>query len=140
MKQQKRIKGLLSPVVTPFKADLSPDPQRFIAQCRWLLTQNCGLAVFGTKGCGELLTPNLDFHFTPTPTGPPTGRHAALAPEIIESRGHNTLAAELEAFAAAIEGGPAYPIPPDEILHGVAVFEAIVASAARHQPVKVARD
>ncbi len=44
-----RIKGVLSPVVTPFKTDLSPDPQRFTAHCRWLLSQNCGLAVFGTN-------------------------------------------------------------------------------------------
>ncbi len=41
--------GVLSPVVTPFKADLSPDADRLIAQCRWLLSQNCGLAVFGTN-------------------------------------------------------------------------------------------
>jgi 4-hydroxy-tetrahydrodipicolinate synthase len=44
-----RIRGVLAPVVTPFKADLSPDPQRFIAHCKWLLSQNCGLAVFGTN-------------------------------------------------------------------------------------------
>ena len=44
-----RIRGVLAPVVTPFKADLSPDRQRFIAHCRWLLSQNCGLAVFGTN-------------------------------------------------------------------------------------------
>jgi 4-hydroxy-tetrahydrodipicolinate synthase len=44
-----RITGVLSPVVTPFKADLSPDPERFVRQCRWLLTQNVGLAVFGTN-------------------------------------------------------------------------------------------
>ena len=31
----------------------------------------------------------------------------------------------------------AYPITADEILHGVAAFEAIVRSAALHQPVKV---
>src|SRR5437763_14208653 len=43
-----RICGVLAPVVTPFKADMSPDPQRLIAHCRWLLSQNCGLAVFGT--------------------------------------------------------------------------------------------
>jgi 4-hydroxy-tetrahydrodipicolinate synthase len=36
-------------VVTPFTRDLSPDPERFIAHCRWLLGQNCGLAVFGTN-------------------------------------------------------------------------------------------
>jgi 4-hydroxy-tetrahydrodipicolinate synthase len=44
-----RIRGVLAPVVTPFKVDLSPDPQRFIAHCKWLLSQNCGLAVFGTN-------------------------------------------------------------------------------------------
>ena len=43
-----RIRGVLAPVVTPFKADLSPDRERFIAHCKWLLSQNCGLAVFGT--------------------------------------------------------------------------------------------
>jgi 4-hydroxy-tetrahydrodipicolinate synthase len=43
-----RIRGVLAPVVTPFRADLSPDGQRFIAHCKWLLSQNCGLAVFGT--------------------------------------------------------------------------------------------
>src|SRR5690349_18148342 len=45
----KRLSGVLSPVVTPFKADLSPDADRFIRQCRWLLSQNVGLAVFGTN-------------------------------------------------------------------------------------------
>ena len=43
-----RIRGVLAPVLTPFKADLSPDRERFIAHCKWLLSQNCGLAVFGT--------------------------------------------------------------------------------------------
>ena len=44
-----RIKGVLSPVVTPFKRDLSPDVGRFIAHCKWLVSQDCGLAVFGTN-------------------------------------------------------------------------------------------
>jgi 4-hydroxy-tetrahydrodipicolinate synthase len=44
----KRIRGVLAPVVTPFRADLSPDRQRFITHCKWLLSQNCGLAPFGT--------------------------------------------------------------------------------------------
>src|SRR5207248_1346906 len=47
MSQQ--IRGVLAPVVTPFKSDLPPDSQRFIAHCKWLLSQNCGLAVFGTN-------------------------------------------------------------------------------------------
>ncbi len=44
-----RLSGVLSPVVTPFKADLSPDAQRLTRQCQWLLSQNVGLAVFGTN-------------------------------------------------------------------------------------------
>ena len=44
-----RIRGLLSPVVTPFKADLGVDAGRLIRHCRWLVSQNCGLAVFGTN-------------------------------------------------------------------------------------------
>ena len=43
-----RIRGALAPVATPFKADLSPDRDRFIKHCQWLLSQNCGLAPFGT--------------------------------------------------------------------------------------------
>src|SRR5258707_15812653 len=44
-----RLRGVLAPVVTPFKTDLAPDSQRFIAHCKWLLSKNCGLAVFGTN-------------------------------------------------------------------------------------------
>jgi 4-hydroxy-tetrahydrodipicolinate synthase len=49
MQQPPRLRGVLAPVVTPFTRDLSPDPERFIVHCRWLLGQNCGLAVFGTN-------------------------------------------------------------------------------------------
>ena len=45
----KRLAGVLSPVVTPFKPDLSPDPDRFVRHCKWLLSNNVGLAVFGTN-------------------------------------------------------------------------------------------
>src|SRR5437762_852204 len=44
-----RIRGVLAPVVTPFKVDLSPDGERFIRDCQVLLSQDCGLAVFGTN-------------------------------------------------------------------------------------------
>jgi len=44
-----RLSGVLSPVVTPFNDDLSPDADRLIRQCQWLLSQNVGLAVFGTN-------------------------------------------------------------------------------------------
>jgi len=98
------------------------------------------LAVFGSEGCAEVLTPRGDFHFTATPAAMPAGRHTQAAPEIIEYPGFNAIRAELEAFAAAIDGRAPYPIPAAEVLHGVCAFEAIVRSAATGQPVKVARD
>src|SRR5690349_18640904 len=49
MTDSARIRGALSPVVTPFTADLAPDHRRFVAHCRWLLSQNCGLAFLGTN-------------------------------------------------------------------------------------------
>ncbi len=50
MTAPKRLSGVLSPVVTPFKRDLTPDPQRFVRHCKWLLANGCrGLAVFGTN-------------------------------------------------------------------------------------------
>ena len=45
-----RIQGVLSPAVTPFRRDLSPDPERYVRHCKWLLAHGCaGLAVFGTN-------------------------------------------------------------------------------------------
>src|SRR5438874_3035519 len=51
-----RARGVLAPVVTPFTADLRPDPARFVAHCRWLLEQDVGLAVFGTNSEANSLT------------------------------------------------------------------------------------
>lgn len=49
-KQPQPFEGVLAPVVTPFRADLSPDVERYIAHCKWLLAQGGdGLAVFGTN-------------------------------------------------------------------------------------------
>lgn len=44
-----RFSGVLTPVVTPFTSDLAPDADRLAAQCRWLLSQEVGLAIFGTN-------------------------------------------------------------------------------------------
>ncbi len=61
MKESKspaRIKGVLAPVCTPFKADYSPDHNRFVAQCNWMLGQGSGLAVFGTNSEANSLSIN----------------------------------------------------------------------------------
>jgi 4-hydroxy-tetrahydrodipicolinate synthase len=44
-----RLKGVLAPVITPFHQDLSIDTARLVAHGRWLLSQNAGLALFGTN-------------------------------------------------------------------------------------------
>jgi predicted dehydrogenase len=108
--------------------------------CSLVTAVSYRLAAFGSRGCAELVTPELDFRFSATPEAMPAGRHAAAVPQVIENRGFNALLAELEAFAAAIRGEAPYPIPPEEVLHGVAAFEAIVQSAASGRPVPVARD
>jgi 4-hydroxy-tetrahydrodipicolinate synthase len=44
-----RMNGILSPVITPFDRDLNSDARKLVQHCRWLLSQNVGLAVFGTN-------------------------------------------------------------------------------------------
>ena len=45
--------------------------------------------------------------------------------------------AALDAFAKAASGGPAYPIPLDQMIHGAAVTEAIVRSASNEKVERV---
>jgi len=52
------IKGVLAPVVTPFDAHYKPDTQRFIAHCKWLISQGSGLAAFGTNSEANSLSVN----------------------------------------------------------------------------------
>ena len=77
-----RIQGILSPVLTPFKADYVPDAERFIAHCRWLLANDVGLAVFGTNSeanslsqgeRGELLEGLIEGGIDPRRLMPGTG-------------------------------------------------------------------
>ncbi len=58
MSKPQRIKGVLAPVVTPFDKDLNPDAPRFIAHCKWLISQGSGLAAFGTNSEANSLSFN----------------------------------------------------------------------------------
>ncbi|MEY3873143.1 MAG: hypothetical protein RLZZ296_2138, partial [Pseudomonadota bacterium] len=49
MATQHKLGGIFSPVLTPFKTDLSPDTQAFVRHCQWLINSEVGLAVFGTN-------------------------------------------------------------------------------------------
>ncbi len=49
--------GVLPAVLTPFDAELEPDPARLASLCWWLLDEGCdGLLLFGTTGQGNSLT------------------------------------------------------------------------------------
>ena len=49
MTSKHKLGGIFSPVLTPFKTDLSPDTEAFIRHCKWLIASEVGLAVFGTN-------------------------------------------------------------------------------------------
>ena len=70
----------------PFGKDLSVDARKLIRQCRWLLTQNVGIAVFGTNSEAnslsveekiQLLDQLIDAGIDPSKLMPGTG-HCAL--------------------------------------------------------------
>jgi predicted dehydrogenase len=92
------------------------------------------VAVFGTNGIAETTRPSLDtFRFIPAPGNASAGSQ----PEVIDNKGFDLLKAGLEAFALAVRGEVSFPITDEQIIHGVAVFEAIVQSAKTGEPVKV---
>lgn len=49
MATPKKIRGVLSPVLTPFNADYSVAKERFVDHCRTLIECDVGLAIFGTN-------------------------------------------------------------------------------------------
>ena len=59
----------------------------------------------------------------------------AQQPRTVEA--YDVSRAALDSFAAAAAGGPAYPIPLEEMIHGAAVTEAIVRSAGSGRLEKV---
>jgi predicted dehydrogenase len=103
--------------------------------CSTAATPHYRMAVYGTEGFAEVLAhPMTTFRLVPAVSG---AARAAGEAEVTETPGFNMLTAELEAFAAAITSGRAFPTPLDQIMHGVAVFEAIAASAISGKPVSI---
>ena len=103
--------------------------------CSTAATPHYRMAVYGTGGFGEILGhPMATFRLVPAAGG---AVHGGGAPEVTDTPGFNRLTAELEAFAASIAAGRPFPTPLDQIMHGVAVFEAIAASAVSGQPAEV---
>ena len=78
------------------------------------------IQAFGTKGWAHLRD-----QWTMDIAGPDGTVRTRTWPETDIER------LELEAFARAVAGTEPYPVPVEEVLQGVAAFEAIVASAAK---------
>ena len=85
--------------------------------------------VFGSKGLAEISRADLSrFRYVPTSTVAPTGPVTAPPDELVESPAFDMLNAQLVEFARCIEQKRPYPVLIDEVLHGMAVFDAVVRS------------
>jgi len=90
--------------------------------------------LYGTKGLAEFSKANLGhLRFVPISAAAPTGPVTAPPDEVIESPTFDMLQAELVEFARCIEGKRPYPLPVEDVLHGMAVFDAVVRSAQSHK-------
>jgi predicted dehydrogenase len=98
--------------------------------CSVATATNFCFTLYGRKGLAEISKPNLQtFRFVPASTQAPTGPVAAPPDEISEHTGFDMLNAQLTAFARCIRDKTPYPVPIDEVLHGMSVFDAIVRGA-----------
>jgi predicted dehydrogenase len=96
--------------------------------CSTAATPHYRMAVYGTQGFAEILGhPMATFRLVPAGGGLV---HGGGEPQVTENFGFNMLTAELEAFADCVTAGRPFPTPLDQIMHGVAVFEAIAESVA----------
>jgi predicted dehydrogenase len=98
--------------------------------CSVATATTLSFTVFGTKGLAEFSRPNLArFRFVPVSTEAPAGPVTAPPDEIIETPAFDTLNAELIEFGRCIAENRPYPVAIDQVLHGMAVFDAVVRSA-----------
>ena len=98
--------------------------------CSVATATTLSFTLFGSKGLAEFSKPNLArFRFVPISTVAPTGPVTAPPDEIIETPAFDMLNAELVEFGRCIAGKSAPTRSPiDQVLHGMAVFDAVVRS------------
>jgi len=107
--------------------------------CSVATATNFAFTLYGSKGLAEISKPALQsFRFVPTSDVAPTGPVVAPPDQTAEYPAFDMLRAEMEAFARAIDERTPYPVPIADVLHGMAVFDAIVESARTGRIVTVA--
>ena len=80
--------------------------------------------VFGTKGSAEVLD-----------EATMVLRKSGAAPQVTKYPVIDAIAAELDAFADAVERKHPFPVPESEVLATLVAFEAALSSMATGQPV-----
>ena len=107
--------------------------------CSVATATNFNFSVYGSNGMAEISGAALQsFRFVPISTRAPDGPVTAPPSEQLDFSGFDMLNAELTAFARAIVAKTPYPVPIDDVLHGMAVFDAVVASAKTRRITPVA--
>jgi predicted dehydrogenase len=107
--------------------------------CSVATATNFSFAAYGTGGLAEVRGAALQtFRFVPMSQQAPTGPVLAPPDETADHSGFNMLRAELVEFARAIRDKRPYPVGIDDVLHGMAVFDACVQSAKTGRIVEIA--
>jgi predicted dehydrogenase len=102
--------------------------------CSVATATNFCFTLYGSKGLAEISKPNLQhFRFVPTSEHAPTGPVTAPPDQVAEHAGFDMLAAEMTEFARSIRDRRPYPVPIEDVLHGMSVFDAVVRSARTHR-------
>ena len=98
--------------------------------CSVATATNFSFAAYGTLGLAEVRGASLQtFRFVPMSQQAPTGPVLAPPDQTVDHSGFNMLRAELVEFARCIRDKRPYPVGIDDVLHGMAVFDAAVQSA-----------
>jgi predicted dehydrogenase len=107
--------------------------------CSVATATNFSFSAYGSKGLAEVSGAALQrFRFVPMSQHAPDGPVVAPPDEIVEHAGFDMLKAELIEFSRCIRDKRTYPVAIEDVLHGMAVFDAIVQSAKLGDIVEVA--
>ena len=91
---------------------------------------NYNFSLYGSRGHAEVSDTTLDlFRFTPIPDRAPDGPVRQPESEVIRNHGVSMVQAEMLDFARCITDGRPFFVPIADVLHGIAVMDAITHSA-----------
>ena len=98
--------------------------------CSVATATSFSFTLYGSNGLAEISRPNLArLRLVPISTVAPTGPVTAPPDEIIEHPAFDMLHVEMNEFARCIAEKRPYPTPIEQVLHGMAVFDAVVRSS-----------